>query len=62
MLIREQVAQIYVCLFCIDIGRYFTIKQSMNQDKFDALGQYRASSLFSDAERGPRLCHGVDQE
>ncbi|HTG59898.1 MAG TPA: carboxymuconolactone decarboxylase family protein, partial [Terriglobia bacterium] len=40
-----------VCLFCIDIGRYFTIKTSMNQAKFDALGQYRTSSLFSDAER-----------
>jgi len=51
MLIREQVAQINVCLFCIDIGRYFTIKQSMNQAKFDALNQYRTSSLFSDAER-----------
>ena len=51
MLIREQVAQTNVCLFCIDIGRYFTIKTSMNQAKFDALGQYRTSSLFSDAER-----------
>ena len=26
MLIREQVARINVCLFCIDIGRSFTIK------------------------------------
>jgi alkylhydroperoxidase family enzyme len=51
MLVREQVARTNVCLFCIDIGRYFTIKSSMNEDKFDALGQYRTSSLFSDAER-----------
>lgn len=51
MLIREQVAHINVCLFCIDIGRYFTIKASMNQPKFDALGAYRTSSLFTDAER-----------
>ena len=51
MLIREQVARTNVCLFCIDIGRYFTIKSSMNQAKFDALGQYRTSALFSDAER-----------
>jgi len=51
MLIREQVAQTNVCLFCIDIGRYFTIKTPMNQAKFDALGQYPTSSLFSDAER-----------
>ena len=51
MLIREQVARINVCLFCIDIGRSFTIKASMNQAKFDALEQYRTNPLFSDAER-----------
>jgi len=51
MLIREQVAHINVCLFCIDIGRSFTIKASMNQAKFDALEQYRTSALFTDAER-----------
>jgi len=51
MLIREHVARINVCLFCIDIGRSFTIKASMNQAKFDALEQYRTSPLFSDAER-----------
>src|SRR5438034_5674832 len=51
LLIREQVARINVCLFCIDIGRSFTIKASMNEAKFDALEQYRASSLFTDAER-----------
>lgn len=51
MLIREQVARINVCLFCIDIGRYFTIKASMNQAKFDALGEYRTSPAFSGAER-----------
>src|SRR5437763_10672128 len=51
MLVREQVARINVCLFCIDIGRSFTIKASMNQAKFDALEQYRTSPLFTDAER-----------
>src|SRR5579862_1864458 len=51
MLIREHVARINVCLFCIDMGRAFTIKASMNQAKFDALEQYRTSPLFSDAER-----------
>jgi alkylhydroperoxidase family enzyme len=51
MLIREQVARINVCLFCIDIGRSFTIKASMNEAKFDALEQYHTSSLFTDAER-----------
>src|SRR5215510_10168715 len=51
MLIRERVARINVCLFCIDIGRSFTIKASMNQAKFDALEQYSTSPLFTDAER-----------
>jgi alkylhydroperoxidase family enzyme len=51
MLIREQVARINVCLFCIDIGRAYTIEHHMNEAKFDALEQYRTSSLFTDAER-----------
>jgi alkylhydroperoxidase family enzyme len=51
LLVREQVARINVCLFCIDIGRLFTIKASMNQAKFDALEQYGTSPLFSDRER-----------
>src|SRR5580765_6898473 len=41
LLIREHVARINVCLFCIDISRSFTIKASMNQAKFHALEQYR---------------------
>ena len=51
MLIREQVARTNVCRFCIDICRYFSIKSSMNQAKFDALGQYQTNALFSDGER-----------
>ena len=51
LLIREQVARINVCLFCVDIGRARTIQESMNQAKFDALEQYRTSSLFTEAER-----------
>lgn len=51
LLIREQVAHINICLFCIDIARSFTIKASMNQAKFDALEHYRTSPLFTDAER-----------
>jgi alkylhydroperoxidase family enzyme len=51
LLIREQVARTNVCLFCMDIGRSFTIKASMNEAKFDGLEQYRTSSLFTDAER-----------
>src|SRR5260370_27961537 len=51
LLIREQVARINVCLFCMDIGRSFTIKASMNEAKFDALEQYGTSALFTDEER-----------
>ena len=50
-LIREQVAHINVCEFCMDIGRYFVVKSSMNEAKFDALPDYRTSPLFSEAER-----------
>jgi len=51
LLMREQVARINVCTFCMDIARSFTIKASMNEAKFDALDQYRTSALFTDAER-----------
>src|SRR5262249_50084127 len=51
LLIREQVARINVCLFCIDIGRSFTIKAAMNHARFDAVEESRTSTLFSDAER-----------
>jgi alkylhydroperoxidase family enzyme len=51
MLVREQVARINVCLFCMDIGRSFAIKASMNEAKFDALADYKTSPLFSEAER-----------
>jgi alkylhydroperoxidase family enzyme len=51
MLIREQVAHINVCTFCVDIGRWFVIKASTNEAKFDALGEYRTSPLFTEAER-----------
>jgi alkylhydroperoxidase family enzyme len=50
-LIREQVAHINVCEFCMDIGRYCVVKASMNEAKFDALADYRKSPLFSEAER-----------
>ena len=51
MLIRQQVARMNVCLFCIDSNRAATIWASMNQEKFDALDQYQTSPLFSEAER-----------
>jgi alkylhydroperoxidase family enzyme len=51
LLIREQVARINVCRFCIDIGRLFTIQQSMNREKFDQLEHYPTCELFTDTER-----------
>jgi alkylhydroperoxidase family enzyme len=51
LLIRAQVAQINVCLFCIDIGRWFAIKKAIDAAKFDALEHYRTSPLFTEAER-----------
>lgn len=51
MLVREQVARINICLFCIDIGRSLAIKESMNEAKFDALEDYQTSPLFNEAER-----------
>ncbi len=51
LLVREQVARLNVCLFCMDIGRSIVIKTSMNEAKFDALDQYRTSPLSSEAER-----------
>jgi alkylhydroperoxidase family enzyme len=51
MLVREQVAHINICEFCMDIGRMFVVKARMDEAKFDALPEYRTSSLFSEAER-----------
>jgi alkylhydroperoxidase family enzyme len=51
MLVREQVARINVREFCMDVGRAFAIKASMNEAKFDALGDCKTSPLFSEAER-----------
>ena len=51
MLVRERVARINICEFCMDIGRYFVIKSGLNEDKFDAINDYTTSPLFSDAER-----------
>jgi alkylhydroperoxidase family enzyme len=51
LLIREKVARINVCLFCMDIARSLAIKKSMNEAKFDELEQYSSSPLFTEAER-----------
>ena len=52
LLIRQQVARINVCAYCTDAGRWAAIKAAAeNEAKFDALDDYHASPLFTDAER-----------
>ena len=51
MLIRSQVARLNVCLFCMDSNRAGVVLRSMNQAKFDALDEYLANPLFTEAER-----------
>ncbi len=51
MLLRQRIANINICLFCIDANRAGTIMASMNQEKFDALNEYRDSPIFTEAER-----------
>ncbi len=50
--VRQQVASINMCTACIDIGRYFGLKESAaTLTRLDALPDYRTSALFSEAER-----------
>ena len=50
--IREQVATINGCLFCMDAARWHATRQSPEEiSRLDALGEHRASPLFTDAER-----------
>ena len=52
LLIREQVARTNVCAFCIDANRWAAInKAGVEEAKLDALEDYDASPLFTDAER-----------
>lgn len=50
--IREHVASINGCLFCMDAARWFALQASAdNAARFDALPVYATSPLFTDAER-----------
>jgi len=52
VLVRERVATLNGCLFCMDVGRWFALRASLdNAARFDALEEYRTSPLFTDAER-----------
>jgi alkylhydroperoxidase family enzyme len=50
--IREQVASLNMCLFCMDAARFYATQHSPeNAARFDALSEYRSSPLFTAAER-----------
>jgi alkylhydroperoxidase family enzyme len=51
LLVRERVARLNICTFCIDIGRWFAIQSHMDQSKFDAIEDYQTSPKFTEAER-----------
>jgi alkylhydroperoxidase family enzyme len=52
VLIRERVASVNSCLFCMDSQRWYAMKKSPdNLARFDALPEYPTSPLFTDAER-----------
>lgn len=50
-LIRQHVAQLNICEFCIDISRAEAIKASLDEKKFDMLANYSSSPLFTAAEK-----------
>jgi alkylhydroperoxidase family enzyme len=52
VIVRERVASLNLCLFCMDAARYAALKASPeNGPRFDALERYRTSPLFTEAER-----------
>ncbi len=52
VLIREHVAAINMCLFCMDAARWFALRESeKNRARFDALPDYHTSPLFTEAEK-----------
>ncbi len=52
LLVRERVASINVCTWCVDGGRWFVTKKAPHMlAKLDALAAYRTSPLFDERER-----------
>ncbi len=50
-LIGTLVSDINGCSFCVDISRAMAIRKRLGMEKFNALAEYRTSSLFSARER-----------
>jgi alkylhydroperoxidase family enzyme len=52
VLVRERVASMNTCLYCMDTARWYAMTKSPDVlEKLDALPGYRSSPLFGDAER-----------
>jgi alkylhydroperoxidase family enzyme len=52
VVVRERVASINTCLFCMDVARWYATRKSPESAaRFDALAEYQTSPLFSEAER-----------
>jgi alkylhydroperoxidase family enzyme len=52
ILIRERVASINTCLYCMDASRWYAMTKSPDVlPKVDALAEYQTSPLFTGAER-----------
>lgn len=52
LLVRERVAGINTCAFCMDANRFNAMTNAPHMTaKVDALDEYRTSELFDDAER-----------
>jgi alkylhydroperoxidase family enzyme len=52
VLVRQKVASINSCAFCMDASRWYAMKKSPEDlARIDALADYRTSPLFSEAER-----------
>jgi alkylhydroperoxidase family enzyme len=52
LIVRERVAGLNSCQFCMDIARWFAMNQSSDDvARIDALPEYQTSALFTEAER-----------
>jgi alkylhydroperoxidase family enzyme len=51
LLLRGRVSSINGCLFCFDAAHAFALEDPRTEKRFDALSEYRSSSLFTEAER-----------
>jgi alkylhydroperoxidase family enzyme len=51
LLVKTWAAMVNQCHFCVDIARALAVMDHLGLEKFDALPDWRTSSLFDDRER-----------